>query len=123
MTASLVELQEWQDIAKVREDKIKELELINQNLRHENRTLNAVCWFHICGNSADSLQQSIPSNEAISGTEIYKALTKRIFHLEHTLKEKETQTKLPAPEDPKLPSPSESNDEEQVSQAFSSSVL
>jgi hypothetical protein len=47
LTASLVELQEWQDIAKVREDKIRELESINQNLRHENRTLSTVCWFHI----------------------------------------------------------------------------
>jgi hypothetical protein len=43
----LSELQEWQDIAKVREDKIKELELITQNLRHENRTLGAVRRFYI----------------------------------------------------------------------------
>jgi hypothetical protein len=47
MAASLSELQEWQDIAKIREDKIKELESINQNLRHENRTLSAVRCFYV----------------------------------------------------------------------------
>jgi hypothetical protein len=51
MTASLSELQEWQDIAKIREDKIKELESINQNLRHENRTLGAVRCFNIFAES------------------------------------------------------------------------
>lgn len=38
------ELQELQDIAKVREDKIRELELLNENLRHDNRILT-VCIF------------------------------------------------------------------------------
>jgi hypothetical protein len=45
-------------------------------------------------------------------------LTERIFNLEHTLKEKEkekeNQAKLPAPEDSKIPSPLDSNDEELV---------
>jgi hypothetical protein len=80
-------------------------------------------FIHFLGNLANSLQQSVPSNDAVSGTEVYKALTERIFHLEHTLKEKEAQAKLPAPEDSKIPSPSESNDEELVRPAFSSAVL
>jgi len=40
LTPTLSELQEWQDIAKVREDKICELESIVENLRHDNRMLN-----------------------------------------------------------------------------------
>jgi hypothetical protein len=43
-TPTFGELQEWQDIAKVREDKIRELESLNENLRHENRILT-VCIF------------------------------------------------------------------------------
>jgi hypothetical protein len=39
LTPTLSELQEWQDIAKVREDKICELESIVENLRHDNRML------------------------------------------------------------------------------------
>jgi hypothetical protein len=39
ITPTLSELQEWQDIAKVREDKIRELESIVENLRHDNRML------------------------------------------------------------------------------------
>ena len=39
ITPTLNELQEWQDIAKVREDKIRELESIVENLRHDNRML------------------------------------------------------------------------------------
>ncbi|KAI0281031.1 BRE1 E3 ubiquitin ligase-domain-containing protein [Russula aff. rugulosa BPL654] len=96
------ELQEWQDIAKVREDKIRELESLNEHLRHDNRILT-VCIFH-----------SVPSNDAFSGTEIYKALIERIAQLEYILKEKESQVNSSAPEDPKTPSLSESNDEELV---------
>ena len=43
--ASLSELHKWQDIAKVREDEIEELESINLNMRHEYRILSAVCFF------------------------------------------------------------------------------
>jgi hypothetical protein len=39
ITPTLSELQEWQDIAKVGEDKIRELESIVENLRHDNRML------------------------------------------------------------------------------------
>ncbi|KAI0305442.1 BRE1-domain-containing protein [Multifurca ochricompacta] len=99
LAITLGELQEWQDIAKVREDKIRELELFNDNLRHENRLLTA---------------QSVPSNDAVTGTELFKALTDRIFHLEYALKEKETQTKVPASEDSKVFPPCEVNDEELV---------
>jgi hypothetical protein len=42
-TPTLTELQEWQDVAKVREDKIRELELIVENLRHDNRVLTVRC--------------------------------------------------------------------------------
>jgi hypothetical protein len=38
----LAELQEWQDIAKVREEKIRELESLNEDLRHDNRILTVV---------------------------------------------------------------------------------
>ncbi|KAI9511166.1 BRE1 E3 ubiquitin ligase-domain-containing protein [Russula earlei] len=93
---TLSELQEWQDIAKAREAKIRELESNIESLRHDNRMLT----------------QSVPSNDAISGTEIYKALIERISHLEYILKEKESQVNSSASEDPKTPSPSESNDEE-----------
>ncbi|KAI0302634.1 BRE1 E3 ubiquitin ligase-domain-containing protein [Russula brevipes] len=96
VTPTLNELQEWQDIAKIREDKICELESIIEDLRHDNRMLT----------------QSVPSNDAVSGTEIYKALTERISHLEYILKEKESQANVPASEDAKTPSSSESNDEE-----------
>ncbi|KAI0256288.1 BRE1 E3 ubiquitin ligase-domain-containing protein [Lactifluus subvellereus] len=113
VAASFSELQKWQDIAKVREDEIKELESVNLNMRHEYRILSAT----------NSLQASVPSNDAVSRTEIYKALTERIAHLEYTLKEKETQAKLPVPEDSKMPSPFESNDEELVRQVFSSNSL
>jgi len=41
---TLTELQEWQDVAKVREDKIRELELIVENLRHDNRVLTVRCF-------------------------------------------------------------------------------
>ena len=46
LTPTLSELQEWQDIANVREDKISELESIIENLRHENRILTVVCFLH-----------------------------------------------------------------------------
>ncbi|KAH9176745.1 hypothetical protein EDB89DRAFT_98204 [Lactarius sanguifluus] len=50
----------------------------------------------------------------IAGTEMFKILAERISHLEHTLKEKEAQTKIPSPEESRvLPNP-ESNDEELV---------
>ncbi|KAF8482639.1 BRE1 E3 ubiquitin ligase-domain-containing protein, partial [Russula ochroleuca] len=91
------ELQEWQDIAKVREEKIRELESLNENLRHDNRILTV---------------QSVPSSDAFSGTEIYKALIDRIAQLEYVLKEKESLVNPSVPEEPKTPSPSESNDEE-----------
>ncbi|KAI0001315.1 BRE1-domain-containing protein [Russula compacta] len=97
LTPTLSELQEWQDIANVREDKISELESIIEDLRHENRILTV---------------QSVPSSDAVSGTEIYKALTERISHLEYILKEKESQASSSAPEEPKTPSLAESNDEE-----------
>jgi hypothetical protein len=42
---TLGELQEWQDIAKVREDKIRELESLNKDLRHDNRILTVVFFF------------------------------------------------------------------------------
>ena len=45
VTPTLSELQEWQDIAKVREDKIRELESLNEDLRHDNRTLTVVFFF------------------------------------------------------------------------------
>jgi hypothetical protein len=45
---------------------------------------------------------------------MYKALVDRIAQLEYILKEKEFQVNSSAPEDPKTPSPSESNDEELV---------
>ena len=45
-TSNSGELQEWQDIAKVREDKIRELESLNENLRHDNRILT-VCLFDL----------------------------------------------------------------------------
>ncbi|KAN0112027.1 BRE1 E3 ubiquitin ligase domain containing protein [Russula decolorans] len=96
VTPTSEELQEWQDIAKVREDKIRELESLNENLRHDNRILT----------------HSVPSNDAFSGTEIYKALIERIAQLEYILKEKESQVNSSVPEDPKTPSLSESNDEE-----------
>jgi hypothetical protein len=44
VTPTLTELQEWQDVAKVREDKIRELELITENLRHDNRILTVRCF-------------------------------------------------------------------------------
>jgi hypothetical protein len=44
---TLGELQEWQDIAKVREDKIRELESLNGDLRHDNRILTVVYFFYI----------------------------------------------------------------------------
>ncbi|KAI0000527.1 hypothetical protein BJV77DRAFT_393247 [Russula vinacea] len=91
---TLVELQE--DIAKVREEKIRELESLNEDLRHDNRILT----------------QSVPSSDAFSGTEIYKAFIDRIAQLEYVLKEKESQVNSSVPEEPKTPSPSESNDEE-----------
>ncbi|KAH9058832.1 BRE1 E3 ubiquitin ligase-domain-containing protein [Lactarius vividus] len=94
-TPSFTELQEWQDIAKAREDKIRELESSNENLRHDIRVLTV----------------SAPSSD-IAGTEIFKILAERISHLEHTLKEKEAQAKVPSPDESRvLPNP-ESNDEE-----------
>ncbi|KAH9083872.1 BRE1 E3 ubiquitin ligase-domain-containing protein [Lactarius deliciosus] len=96
-TPSFTELQEWQDIATAREDKIRELESNNETLRHDIRVLTVVCRL------AD-----------IAGTEIFKILAERISHLEHTLKEKEAQAKIPSPEESRvLPNP-ESNDEELV---------
>lgn len=65
-----------------------------------------------------SLQQSVPSSDAVSGTEIYKALTERISHLEYILKEKESQATSSAPEESKTPSLSEFNDEELVRYVF-----
>ena len=50
VTPTLGELQEWQDIAKVREDKIRELESLNEDLRHDNRTLTVVFFFSTFGN-------------------------------------------------------------------------
>jgi hypothetical protein len=47
LTPTLSELQELQDIAKVREDKIHELESIVENLRHDNRMLNVGYLFYI----------------------------------------------------------------------------
>ena len=41
-TPSFSELQEWQDISKAREDKIRELESSNESLRHELRVLTVV---------------------------------------------------------------------------------
>ncbi|KAH9047810.1 hypothetical protein EDB84DRAFT_423293 [Lactarius hengduanensis] len=96
-TPSFTELQEWQDIAKAREDKIRELESNNETLRHDNRVLTV----------------SAPSSD-IAGTEIFKILAERISHLEHTLKEKEAQAKIPSPEESKVLPNSESNDEELV---------
>jgi uncharacterized protein YjbI with pentapeptide repeats len=52
VTPTLSDLQEWQDVAKVREDKIRELESIIENLRHDNRILSVRC-FYIQGNHAD----------------------------------------------------------------------
>jgi len=49
LTPTLSELQEWQDIAKLREDKIRELESIVENLRHENRMLTVGYVFYIRG--------------------------------------------------------------------------
>ncbi|KAH8995705.1 BRE1-domain-containing protein [Lactarius akahatsu] len=94
-TPSFTELQEWQDIAKAREDKIRELESNNETLRHDIRVLTV----------------SAPPSD-IASTEVFKILAERISHLEHTLKEKEAQTKIPSPEESRvLPNP-ESNDEE-----------
>ncbi len=42
VTPTSGELQEWQDIAKVREDKIRELESLNESLRQDNRILTVV---------------------------------------------------------------------------------
>jgi hypothetical protein len=53
LTPTLSELQEWQDIAKVREDKICELESIVENLRHDNRMLTVGYHFYIRGNRAN----------------------------------------------------------------------
>lgn len=53
LTPTLSELQEWQDIAKVREDKIRELESIVENLRHDNRMLTVGYVFYIRGNRAN----------------------------------------------------------------------
>ena len=47
LTPTLSELQEWQDIAKVREDKICELESTIENLRHENRMLTVGYLFFL----------------------------------------------------------------------------
>jgi hypothetical protein len=47
LTPTLSELQELQDIAKVREDKIHELESIVENLRHDNRMLTVGYLFYI----------------------------------------------------------------------------
>ena len=44
-------------------------------------------------------------------------MTERISHLEHTLKERETQAKVPSPEESKVQSIPESNDEELVCEA------
>ena len=53
VTPTQTELQEWQDVAKVREDKIRELELIVENLRHDNRVLTVRCFRLHPGNQAD----------------------------------------------------------------------
>ncbi|KAF8270270.1 BRE1 E3 ubiquitin ligase-domain-containing protein [Lactarius quietus] len=95
-TPSFSELQEWQDIAKAREDKIRELELSNESLRHEQRVLT------VCA----------PSSDIIASTDIYKLLIERVSHLEHTLKEKESQIKAPLPEEPKVQPIAESTEEE-----------
>lgn len=59
-TPTLGELQEWQDIAKVREDKIRELELLNQDLRHDNRILTVVFVFlFVRENLADPLNSKV----------------------------------------------------------------
>ncbi|KAH9040132.1 BRE1-domain-containing protein, partial [Lactarius pseudohatsudake] len=76
-TPSFTELQEWQDIAKAREDKIRELESNNETLRHDNRVLT-----------------SAPSSD-IAGTEIFKILAERISHLEHTLRRRKLKPKSP----------------------------
>ena len=47
LTPTLSELQELQDIVKVREDKIHELESIVENLRHDNRMLTVGYLFYI----------------------------------------------------------------------------
>lgn len=65
----------------------------------------------------------MPSNDAFSGTEIYKALIERVAQLEYILKEKETQVNSSAPEDSKTPSLSESNDEELVREDFISRAI
>jgi hypothetical protein len=109
----LSELQDWQDIAKIREDKIRELEANVESLRHDKRILTVRC-FYIQEIRLTSLQQNVPSSEAVSGTEIYKALIERISYLEYILKEKESQVNSSVSEDPKTPSHSESNDEELV---------
>ncbi|KAI9456516.1 BRE1 E3 ubiquitin ligase-domain-containing protein, partial [Lactarius psammicola] len=106
-TPSFSELQEWQDVAKAREDKIRELESSNENLRHNNHVLTV----------------SAPSNETIASTEVYKIMTERIAHLEYTLKEKEAQAKVPSPEESKVLPISESNDEELVRRASLSCAL
>jgi len=96
ITSTSSELQDWQDIAKLREDKIRGLEANVESLLHDKRILT----------------QNVPSNEVISGTEIYKALIERISYLEYILKEKESQVNSSVSEDPKTPSHSESNDDE-----------
>ncbi|KAI0268772.1 BRE1 E3 ubiquitin ligase-domain-containing protein [Gloeopeniophorella convolvens] len=94
---SLSELQHWQDVAKIREDRIKELEVINENLLNENHVLSA---------------QGPPSFETIEATDVWKQLTEKASFLEHTLKE--TQARLLPPEPPKPQSPSGTSDAEQM---------